>query len=127
MEFSIKDFFSKCDQIRSFLQIWSHLLKKSLMENFMIYLQRDPISFIIIPLRKDLLQILNNQIIYPLYRNLHVKNTIKIKDLLRKILSSFFLPTRTPTSRYSYNLYSKKKLKYCEEHDLDPYKGWLML
>ena len=33
MKFSIKDFFSKCDQIRSFLQIWSHLLKKSLMEN----------------------------------------------------------------------------------------------
>ena len=29
-----KDFFSKCDQIRSFLQIWSHLLKKSVMENF---------------------------------------------------------------------------------------------
>ena len=25
-EFSIKDFFSKCDQIRSFLRIWSHLL-----------------------------------------------------------------------------------------------------
>ena len=34
MKFSIKDFFSKCDQIRSFLQIFSHLLKKSLMENF---------------------------------------------------------------------------------------------
>ena len=33
MKFSIKDFFSKCDQIRSFLCIWSHLLKKSLMEN----------------------------------------------------------------------------------------------
>ena len=33
MKFSIKDFFSKCDQIRSFLWIWSHLLKKSLMEN----------------------------------------------------------------------------------------------
>ena len=31
MKFSIKDFFSKYDQIRSFLQIWSHLLKKSLM------------------------------------------------------------------------------------------------
>ena len=30
MNFSIKDFFSKCDQIRSFLRIWSHLLKKSL-------------------------------------------------------------------------------------------------
>ena len=34
MKFSIKDFFSKCDQIGSFLQIWSYLLKKSLMENF---------------------------------------------------------------------------------------------
>ena len=34
MKFSIRDFFSKCDQIRSFLQIWSHLLQKSLMENF---------------------------------------------------------------------------------------------
>ena len=34
MKFSIKDFFSKCDQIHSLLQIWSHLLKKSLMENF---------------------------------------------------------------------------------------------
>ena len=35
MEFSNKYFFSKCDQIRSFLQIWSHLLKKSFMESFM--------------------------------------------------------------------------------------------
>ena len=33
-KFSIKDFFSKCDQICSFLWIWSHLLKKSLMVNF---------------------------------------------------------------------------------------------
>ena len=36
MKFSVKDFFSKCDQIRSFLWIWSHLLKKSLMENFIL-------------------------------------------------------------------------------------------
>ena len=34
MKFSIKNFFCKCDQIRSFLKIWSHLLKKSLMNNF---------------------------------------------------------------------------------------------
>ena len=33
-KFSIKDFFSKCDHIRSFLRIWPHLLKKSIMENF---------------------------------------------------------------------------------------------
>ena len=31
MKFSIKDLFSKCDQIRSFQWIWSHLPKKSLM------------------------------------------------------------------------------------------------
>ena len=34
MKFSIKDFFGKCYQIRSFLRIWSQLLQKSLMENF---------------------------------------------------------------------------------------------
>ena len=34
MKLSIKDFFSKCDQILRELRIWSHLLKKSLMENF---------------------------------------------------------------------------------------------
>ena len=34
MKFSIKDCFSKCDQIRRNLQIWLHSLKKSLMENF---------------------------------------------------------------------------------------------
>ena len=34
MKFSIIGFFSKCEQIRSFLRICSHLLKKSLMENF---------------------------------------------------------------------------------------------
>ena len=34
MKFSTEDFFSKCEQVRSFLRIWSHLLKKSLIENF---------------------------------------------------------------------------------------------
>ena len=29
MKFSIKDFFSKYDQIQRKLQIWSHILKKS--------------------------------------------------------------------------------------------------
>ena len=32
--FSIQDFFSKCDQIRKKLRICSHLLKKALIENF---------------------------------------------------------------------------------------------
>ena len=34
MKFSIKDFFSKCDQIRRKLWIWSHFMRKPLMENF---------------------------------------------------------------------------------------------
>ena len=34
LNFSIKDFFNKCDLIRRKLRIGSHLLKKSLMENF---------------------------------------------------------------------------------------------
>ena len=34
MTFSINDFFSKCDPTRSFLRIWSYLLKKYLMEDF---------------------------------------------------------------------------------------------
>ena len=34
MKFSITVFFSKCDQIHNFLWIWSHLLKKFLIENF---------------------------------------------------------------------------------------------
>ena len=34
IKFSIKHFFSKCDQIRRKQRIWSHLLNKSLMTNF---------------------------------------------------------------------------------------------
>ena len=37
MKFSIKEFFSQFDQIRRKLRIWSHLLKKSLMENFIFF------------------------------------------------------------------------------------------
>ena len=34
MKFSIKDFFINYDKIRRKQRIWSHLLKKSIMENF---------------------------------------------------------------------------------------------
>ena len=36
MMFSVKDFFSKYEQIRSFLRFSPHLLKKSLTENFIL-------------------------------------------------------------------------------------------
>ena len=38
MKFSLKDFFSKCDQIRKKLLIWPHLQKKYSVEN-LIFLQ----------------------------------------------------------------------------------------
>ena len=41
IKLSIKDFFSKCDQIRSFLRIWSHLLKKYLKENCLFLCSAD--------------------------------------------------------------------------------------
>ena len=34
MQFFVNVFFSKCYQIHSFLRIWSHLLNKFLMKNF---------------------------------------------------------------------------------------------
>ena len=34
MKFSTKDFFSKCDQIRRKLRMWSQLMNNSLVENF---------------------------------------------------------------------------------------------
>ena len=39
MKFFVKDFFSKCDQLRRKLRIWSHLLKISLMESFFFCVQ----------------------------------------------------------------------------------------
>ena len=51
MKFSIKDFFSKCDHIRKKLRIWSHLLKKSLMENFIFCAVR-PFSRVLRILKK---------------------------------------------------------------------------
>ena len=43
--FDITDFFSKYDQIRSFLWAWSYLLKKPLMENF-IFCAVNDLSFV---------------------------------------------------------------------------------
>ena len=42
MKFSINNFFGKCDQIREELWIWSQLLRKSLMENFIFCAVRRP-------------------------------------------------------------------------------------
>ena len=46
MKFSMKDFFSICGQIISFLRILSHLLKKSLMENNFLCNAKEKYRFI---------------------------------------------------------------------------------
>ena len=46
MKLSIKDFLRKCDQTRIFLRIWSRLLKKSLIENF-IFVQYQLVKIIL--------------------------------------------------------------------------------
>ena len=48
MNFSIKDLFSKCNQIRSFLRIWAHLLKKFLVENFIFCVVKDKMMNILV-------------------------------------------------------------------------------
>ena len=45
MKFSIKGCFRKCDLIRSFLRIWSHLLKKFLMGIFIVCAVIDKFHF----------------------------------------------------------------------------------
>ena len=51
MNFSIKDFFSKCDQIRRKLRIWSHLLKNFLVENFIFCAVKDKMINILVTLK----------------------------------------------------------------------------
>ena len=97
MKFSIIDFFSKCDKIR---RIWSHLLKKSLMENLIfcaLYL-----SFISL---MDLTGILN---ISPLLLDCltgHYYNHLISRDIIYeeiKLGTSFF---------YDIEIYQKIRLK----------------
>ena len=58
-KFSIKDFFSKCDQIRRKLRVWLHLLKKSLMKNFIFC----AVTFVLLlPVSKNLVSFLSRTI-----------------------------------------------------------------
>ena len=79
MKFSIKDFFSKCDQIRRKLRIWSHLQQKPLMENFIfcavenivrstLFTQSPPIKYMVqstvpVKLTQSMSQLMPNKLL----------------------------------------------------------------
>ena len=52
MKFSIKYVFSKCDQIYNKLRIWSHLLNKPLIENFIFCAVFKQCNYVILALTK---------------------------------------------------------------------------
>ena len=70
VKYVIKDFFSKCVQFRRKLRILSHLLNKSLMENFIFYLvytfilQKSRDEELLLYSRKLLSEDVNSEIIW---------------------------------------------------------------
>ena len=104
MKFSIKDFYSKCDQIRRNLWIGSHLLKKSLMENF-IFVQ----WLIFIQFHCNIKKI------YFSLRTFWCKSKFKVESikmyLFKKILQSLFyswVQTKKISSTYLNQTHSFK-------------------
>ena len=78
IKFSIKDFFSKCDQIRRKLRILSHLLKKSLMENFIfcaVFMSQDELLSLSIHVEflLNLIPVLKTKMVWFRDKNLLVK------------------------------------------------------
>ena len=112
MKFSIKDFFSKCDQIRNFLWILSHLLKKSLMENF-IFLCSDISNFISSPSqvfgRIDVLQKLHN-----IQRKTSELEYILIKLQASNFQSETLIRKETPAKVFSCEFCKKFRTPFYE-------------
>ena len=92
MKFSITDFFSKCDQIRRKLRIWSHLLKKSIMENFV---------FCVVLLRK----LSTDNSCQNLYKNVYLKGR---NFCGRNSCGKYFHGT------YFCNFALKCRIKFCD-------------
>ena len=77
-KFSIKGFLSKCGQIRSFLRIWSHLLKKSLMESI-IFCAMKPII------------LLKPFILGKMFKELYLETQRRVYLILKKMRTKFIL------------------------------------
>ena len=88
--FFIKDFFSKCDQIRSFLRIWSCLLKKSLMENFCAVLLNQNSDIKVFLLLESFISI------FPKIFNLTIKKGEVMNSLDHDLLQIYFMKLWIP-------------------------------
>ena len=88
--FFIKDFFSKCDQIRSFLRIWSCLLKKSLMENFCAVLLNQNSDIKVFLLLESCISI------FPKIFNLTIKKGEVMNSLDHDLLQIYFMKLWIP-------------------------------
>ena len=102
MKFSINDLFSKCDQICRKLRIWSHLLKKSLMDNFIFCAVNFKVALSDLSqflATESLLKMMKNAFISPYKLFLFSKFSLDIwvmykNDLIRnvRIISKFMTP-----------------------------------
>ena len=100
MKFSIKDFFNKCDQIRRKLRIWSHLLTKSLVENFIFCAVQESLQVH----SKRILQWIVYSEVSKNFRNSHIFETL-LNAVLSKFQTTFFLKHQlTPLVEWNGNL-----------------------
>ena len=79
MKLSIKGFFSKCDQIRSFLRIWLHLLKKKLMEKLFCAV------YVFFFFLKKKTKLLVKEIVTTFQTNVSAPYSLKISDIFNHI------------------------------------------
>ena len=94
MKFPSKDFSSKCDQILSFLLILPHLLKKSLMENFIFCAAYHPMIIIQrIILWRKLSSYLVRAKLYPLQKEVDSKKFGKPRCKVAIIEATMFSNT----------------------------------
>ena len=108
MKFFIKDSSGKCDQIRRKLQIWSHLLEKSLMESFTFCalkhkkqgIKNERLFDYIYSYIYFIMQSLRN-----VYKSWTVYKIIWNYVILYKIICFFFFPGNRGVLRAQLNIY----------------------
>ena len=97
MKFSIKDFFNKSKQIHSFMRIWSHLLKKSLMENFIFralilkanYLAICPYWLLLLPAKLSIGQFNPIMSIFPCFLTFLLQHRSQFSTFIQYSLNIF--------------------------------------